>query len=58
MKALPIIIYLFLAFSDFGYAVAKHGQPRDAYNAWFNFLGMAISFFILWWGGFFNAILP
>ncbi len=50
----PQIILLVIIAMEVGFALAKDGEPR-IYSARATMLGAAIWFFILWWGGFFDA---
>ena len=51
------LAYVGLSILGFGFAIAKHGQPREPYNMWTLLLGTALSWSLLWWGGFFEPLL-
>lgn len=49
----PQYIYLALTFCGLGFAVAKHGEPRDNYHSSLAFVGTVLTLALLYWGGFF-----
>lgn len=51
----PQYTYLALALIGLGSTIAKHGQPRDPYSATEAVIAFAISFGLLWAGGFFGG---
>lgn len=50
----PEGIYLALLLLGFGYAIAKHGEPRDNYDAVMYLVRVIVIVSLLWWGGFFS----
>lgn len=50
----PQLIYLGLSFLSLGIVIANNGKPREPYNAGSYALGLAITYPLLWWGGFFH----
>lgn len=54
MMGWPQLIYLALTALGAGFVIAKHGEPRDPYNAPGALIGTAIVLAILYWGGFFH----
>lgn len=54
MKAPQIILLIWLAV-EFGFAVAKHGEPKGNYNLWTNLIAGAALVALLIWGGFFRG---
>lgn len=58
MSVWPPITYAMLGILDLGFVIAKHGQPRDPYSVWSQVFAIALSWSILWWGGFFEPLLP
>ncbi len=57
MTIWPQIVYVSLSLVGLGFAIAKHGQPREPYNAFGLMIGTALSWTLLWWGGFFQPLL-
>ena len=48
-------IMIILNVLGLGISLAKHGTPREGYNSfWKDLFATAITFFILWCGGFFD----
>jgi len=52
----PQIIYLSLVFSGLLIAANQHGKERSPHNFWVTLVATAISFSLLYWGGFFSVI--
>lgn len=50
----PQGIYLALTLFGLGVVVAKHGKPREAYDATITTIGTALILGLLYWGGFFG----
>ena len=48
------IISVVLLFLDAALCIAKHGQPRVAFNGFLGTLGLALSLFLLWQAGLFR----
>lgn len=49
----PEGIYLAMSIMGVGYAIAKHGQPREPWSMGTAIFASALAFGLLWWGGFF-----
>lgn len=58
MNIWPPLIYLALSALELGFAIGKHGEPRDPYSGPRQLFGCALSWTILLWGGFFLPLLP
>jgi hypothetical protein len=50
----PQITYLCLAFLGLGIVAANHGKPQGKYSIWTSLFAFAITFTLLYFGGFFN----
>lgn len=51
----PQIIWLVLAAAALLLEANRHGKPKEGkYNLWTSIAAVAISFGLLWWGGFFR----
>ena len=50
----PQIIWIALSCLGLGLAIAKHGEPREPYDATAVAVSFVISATLLWWGGFFG----
>lgn len=53
--AWPQITYIVIAALSLGIVLARHGEPREAYSFWHAVTNSAISFGLLYAGGFFNV---
>lgn len=55
----PQIIVLVLVVLALGMELAKHGEVKKAtkYNFWTTFFAQAVTIALLYWGGFFDALL-
>lgn len=51
---LPQLIHIGLSALGMGYVIANHNKPRAPWNFWATLIGSAISYSLLWWGGFFS----
>jgi hypothetical protein len=50
----PQLIWLGWSGVCLGFALAKHGQPRDdRHSFWYSATATGIGIYVLWWGGFF-----
>ena len=55
---IPQIIFLMLGFGGLCIELSKHGEEKTGkYNAWYSLIAVAITWSLLYWGGFFNAFL-
>ena len=55
---IPQLIYLALAFLGVGIAISEHGKPKKGNNnAWVTFTAFVTTVILLYYGGFFNAML-
>jgi len=51
----PEVIMLFLMVLSLGIAISEHGKPKTGKNSfWATLIGQALSFALLYWGGFFS----
>lgn len=55
---LPAILILLLGAMSFGIALAKHGQPSGEYNVGTTLVSLILLYALLYWGGFFDVLLP
>lgn len=54
---LPQIIYFILLIFGLGVSAAKHGEYKEKQNNFWNDLFItALSFGLMWWGGFFKPM--
>lgn len=51
---IPQIIWIAFMIFDIVYATVNHGSKREPYNAYSTMVASAITFALLYWGGFFN----
>lgn len=57
MSIWPVLIWVALVAMDLAITIAKHGEPRPAYDAWvFIIVVLPTSTGLLWWGGFFAPL--
>ena len=55
-KMVPQIVYLLLLALGLGITMEQHGKPKTGkHNFWVSLIAAALSFAIVWWGGFFNV---
>lgn len=55
----PAIIYVLMTLFGLGVSLANHGRPETGTKNFFLVLGVcAFQTWLLWWGGFFDRILP
>jgi uncharacterized membrane protein len=52
---IPQWLIIAIAFMDFGFSIAKHGEYKDGkYNLWITLISNIITLYILSCGGFFK----
>lgn len=52
---MPQLIYLGLTLIGIGVSMAQHGKPKTGKeNVFVSLIANAVSFMLLYWGGFFN----
>ena len=53
----PQIIYLSLVFMGLLIGAHQHGKERTPHNFWITLVATGITLFLLYWGGFFDAMI-
>ena len=55
---LPSIVILAMLFLSLGISLSEHGKPKTGNNNfWVSLIANSITIAILYWGGFFNALI-
>ena len=54
---MPQMIMICLMSVSIGVGLAKHGQPREPHNLMVDAVSAAITFPLLWWGGYWDVLL-
>ena len=56
MSQWPQYTYLALVILSLGMSIEEHGNPRKPANAWAAVIGVAVSMWLLYMGGFFKGL--
>lgn len=58
MKIIPQTVFLTLMLLGLGTTMAMHGRPKTGnHSVWITLVSDAVVIVLLWWGGFFDAVL-